>query len=70
MGFHKRYLNIDIVLKDLQKNNIINLFTKADAFIFEDKESSYAYSLFEEGKTNDEILQILNKQLKNMEVKL
>jgi len=67
MGFHKRYLNIDIVLNNLEKNNIVNLFTKADAFIFEDKESSYAYSLFEDGKSNNEILQILNKQLKNME---
>jgi hypothetical protein len=67
MGFHKRYLNIDIVLNNLEKNNIVNLFTKADAFIFEDKESSYAYSLFEDGKSNNEILQILNKQLKNRE---
>jgi hypothetical protein len=67
MGFHKRYLNIDNVLKSLKNNNITNLFTKADAFIFEDKSSSYAYNLFLEGKRDVEILEILNKQLKNME---
>ena len=64
MGFHKRYLNIENVLRSLKNNNITNLFTKADALIFEDDDSSYAYSLFLEGKRDVEILEILNKQLK------
>jgi beta-galactosidase beta subunit len=59
MGFHKRYLDIDTVIKNLENNNIVNLFTRADALIFEDDESSYAYALFTEGKTNNEILEIL-----------
>ena len=46
----------------LKENKIINLFTKADAFVFEDNESSYAYSLFEEGKTNNEILEKLKNK--------
>ena len=61
MGFHKRFLNKDIVHKSLKENKIFNLFTKADAFIFDDEESSTVYSLFLEGKTNDEILQYIEK---------
>jgi hypothetical protein len=62
MGFHKRYLNKEIIYMSLKENKIINLFTKADAFVFEDNESSYAYSLFEEGKTNNEILEKLKNK--------
>jgi len=62
MGFHKRYLNKEIIYRSLKENKIINLFTKADAFVFEDNESSYAYTLFEEGKTNDEILEKLKNK--------
>jgi hypothetical protein len=62
MGFHKRYLNKEIIYRSLKENKIINLFTKADAFVFEDNESSYAYSLFEEGKTNNEILEKLKNK--------
>ena len=68
MGFHKRYLNIDIVHRSLKENKIVNLFTKADALVFEDNESSHAYSLFTEGKTNDEILQFIeNLKINNNE---
>jgi len=62
MGFHKRYLNKEIIYRSLKENKIINLFTKADAFVFEDNESSYAYTLFEEGKTNNEILEKLKNK--------
>ena len=68
MGFHKRYLNIDIVHQSLKENKIVNLFTKADALIFEDNESSHAYSMFIEGKTNNEILQFIeNLKINNNE---
>ena len=68
MGFHKRYLNIDIVHRSLKENKIVNIFTKADALIFEDKESSHAYSMFVEGKTNNEILQFIeNLKINNNE---
>jgi hypothetical protein len=59
MGFHKRILNLDIVHRRLKENKLFNLFTKADALIFEDKESSQVHSLFLEGKTNEEILQFI-----------
>lgn len=62
MGFHKRYLNKEIIYRSLKENKIINLFTKADAFMFEDDESSYAYTLFEEGNTNNEILEKLKNK--------
>lgn len=61
MGFHKRFLNIEIVHRSLKENKIFNLFTKADAIIFDDEESSKAYSLFLDGKSNDEILQYIEK---------
>jgi hypothetical protein len=61
MGFHKRYLDIDIVHRSLKENKIVNLFTKADALFFEDNESSHIYALFMEGKTNQELLEIVEK---------
>jgi len=68
MGFHKRYLNIDIVHRSLIENKIVNLFTKADAFVFEDNESSHVYALFIEGKTNQELLEIVeNLKINNNE---
>lgn len=62
MGFHKRYLNKEIIYRSLKENKIVNLFTKADAFMFEDDESYYAYTLFEEGNTNNEILEKLKNK--------
>jgi hypothetical protein len=67
MGFHKRYLNYQVILTSSKTNGLKNLFTKCEALIFEDKESSYAYDLFSEGKSDNEIIQIINKQLKNTE---
>jgi hypothetical protein len=68
MGFHKRYINFEIVKKRLETNSLKNLFTKCDCIIFDDKESSVVYELFCDGKSEQEILNYINQ--KNMEVKL
>ena len=69
MGFNKRNINFEKILKRIETNSLKNLFAKCDCLIFEDQESSLFYDLYSEGKTQEEILTIINKQ-KNMEVKL
>jgi hypothetical protein len=60
MGFHRRYINKKIIYNSIEKNNFKNLFIYSDAFIFEDKISSYAYELFLQGENETEILKKLN----------
>ena len=66
MGFNKRYVNSERTIQALQNNSLREYYGKSDALIFEDDISSDAYKLFKEGKTDEEILTIINK---NMEEK-
>ena len=66
MGFNKRYVNSERTIQALQNNSLKEYYGKSDALIFEDDISSDAYKLFKEGKTDEEILTIINK---NMEEK-
>jgi hypothetical protein len=60
MGFNKRYINYDNTLSALKLGRLSEYYGKTDAFVFEDSESIEVYELFVEGKTNSEILTILN----------
>lgn len=60
MGFNKRYVNYQNTLVALKSNKLKEFYGKADAFIFEDNESEKIYTLFVEGKTEDEILNQIN----------
>ena len=60
MGFNRRYINYDNTLSALKLDKLSEYYGKTDAFIFEDSESIEVYELFVEGKTNSEILTILN----------
>jgi hypothetical protein len=60
MGFNKRYVNYQNTLVALKSNKLKEYYGKADTLIFEDNESEKVYSLFVEGKTEDEILKQIN----------
>lgn len=66
MGFNKRYVSSQSSINALENNNLRGYYGKSDILIFEDDISSKIYSLFKEGKTDEEILLIINK---NMEEK-
>ena len=66
MGFNKRYVNKELSLKALENNELKSYYGKSDALIFEDELSTRIYNLFNEGKSDSEILLIIKK---NMEEK-
>lgn len=60
MGFNKRYVSLDSTISALKKNDLKGYYGKSDMLIFEDPSSSKIYSLYQEGKTEEEILSLLN----------
>ena len=60
MGFNKRHINFERTLKALQENKLEEYYGKSDALFFEDKESLKIYNLHHEGKSDKEILEIIN----------
>lgn len=67
MGFNKRFVSLDSCIKALQENRLKEYYGKADMLYFDDDISSYIHDLYIQGKTDEEILTIINK--KNMEEK-
>jgi flagellar motor switch protein FliM len=63
VGFNKRHINIERSLKLLHENKLKEYYGKSDALFFEDKESLKVYNLHNEGKTDEEILKIITKQM-------
>jgi hypothetical protein len=66
MGFNKRYVFSINTIEALKKNSLKEYYGKSDALIFMDKLSSDVYELYKEGKSDEEILSIINQ---NMEEK-
>jgi len=66
MGFNKRYVFSISSVEALKKNSLKQYYGKSDSLIFMDKISSDIYYLHKEGKTDEEILLIINQ---NMEEK-
>jgi hypothetical protein len=66
MGFNKRYVDSKNSIFALESNNLKGYYGKSDALIFEDSLSSKIYDLYKEGKSDKEILSIINQ---NMEEK-
>jgi hypothetical protein len=58
MGFHKRNVDYKITLKYLFQKDLKKLYSKSDAFIFEDNLSSEIFELFSDSKTEDEIIEL------------
>jgi hypothetical protein len=69
MGFHKRNIDYNLTLKYLFQKDLKKLYSKSDAFIFDDELSSEIFELFSEGKTEDEIIELYkNKKYMNEEI--
>ena len=60
MGFFKRYVNFENTLTALKSGKLKEYYGKADIFIFDDRESEQVHTLFVDGKTEKEILKLLN----------
>ena len=63
MGFNKRFVDSKNSINALQKGDLRGYYGKSDALIFEDDLSSDVYKLFKEGKSDEEILTIINKNM-------
>jgi hypothetical protein len=63
MGFNRRYVNLEYCIKALENNNLRGYYGKSDMLIFEDDLSSKIYELFRKGKTDAEILLIINQNM-------
>lgn len=59
MGFNKIIIDKKILMTYFEKNKPLKVLFKADAIIFDDKISSKAYDLYTEGKSDEEIKQII-----------
>lgn len=66
MGFNKRYVSLEYTIKALENNDLKGYYGKSDALIFEDTTSTHIYNLYKQGKSEKEILSIINQ---NMEEK-
>jgi hypothetical protein len=63
MGFNKRHVDLDSCSEALKKNNLRGYYGKSDMLYFEDDLSSRIHDLFLEGKTDAEILLIINQNM-------
>ena len=66
MGFNKRIVVLKHCINALKKDNLKDYYGKSDMLVFEDTTSSKIYELYKQGKTEKEILSIINQ---NMEEK-
>lgn len=66
MGFNKRFVDLDRCIEALKQNNLKGYYGKADMLYFDDDLSSKIHDLYCEGKSDQEILLIINQ---NMEEK-
>lgn len=68
MGFNKRWVDLERCLNALKEGNLKQYYGKSDMLVFENNTCSYIYGLYLQGKTEKEILTIINKS-KNTEEK-
>lgn len=61
MGFHKRIIDKEIILKYLELNKPLKDLFKADAIVFEGNIASKVYELHEKGLTDNQIKTIINE---------
>ena len=62
MGFNKRWVDLDRCINALKEGKLREYYGKSDMLVFEDDDSSLIYDLYIQGKTDEEILIIINKQ--------
>jgi hypothetical protein len=62
MGFNKRFVDLDRCVNALKEGKLKEYYGKADMLYFDDDTSSYIHDLYVQGKSDVEILLIINKQ--------
>lgn len=62
MGFNKRWVNLDSCIRALKEGKLKDYYGKSDMLVFQENTSSLIYDLHIQGKTDEEILTIINKQ--------
>ena len=67
MGFNKRWVVLDRCIDALKKGNLKQYYGKSDMLHFEDELSSLIHDLYCQGKSDEEILIIINKNLNTEE---
>jgi hypothetical protein len=68
MGFNKKIVNYDVLLNYLKEGRLKEYYGNNDMLIFEDTSSARIHNLYLEGKSDTEILSIINQKNKNHEV--
>jgi hypothetical protein len=67
MGFNKRWVVLDRCIDALKKGNLKQYYGKSDMLHFEDELSSLIHDLYCQGKSDEEILIIINQNLNTEE---
>jgi hypothetical protein len=62
MGFNKRWVTLDGSVSALKNGKLKQYYGKSDSLIFEDDTSDFIYNLYCEGKSDEEILIIINNK--------
>jgi hypothetical protein len=63
MGFNKKHITFEVSFQHLKEKNLDKYYGKNDMLLFEDNDSLLIYELFSQGKTNEEILLTIKKNM-------
>ena len=63
MGLHRRIINEEVTKEYITSNKLEVLYS-SESLIFMDELSSEVFEYFKNGKTNEEILSLINKEKK------
>lgn len=61
MGFYKKFITYQSTITALQSKSLKTFYQNADALIFLDVESEKIHTMFIEGKTDEEILKLMEQ---------
>ena len=67
MGFNKRWVVLDRCIDALKQGKLKEYYGKSDMLYFEDEVSPFIHDLYCEGKSDEEILIIINQNLNTEE---
>jgi hypothetical protein len=62
MGFNKRWVTLEGSINALNNGRLKQYYGKSDALIFEDKMGDFIHKLYCKGKSDKEILIIINNK--------
>ena len=62
MGFNKRWVTLEGSINALNNGRLKQYYVKSDALIFEDKMGDFIHKLYCKGKSDKEILIIINNK--------